>query len=47
MNDITIINRELCRIYVKGGSSDEMWAKWCELTYVYFGGVGKANQNAN
>jgi len=39
--DIIKFNRELSRIYGKGGSPDEMWAKWCELTYVYFEGVGK------
>ena len=34
--DIIKLNRELSEIYGRGGSSDEMWAKWCELTYEYF-----------
>ena len=34
--DIIQINRELSKIYNKGGNADEMWAKWCELTEEYF-----------
>lgn len=33
---IRTIDTALCEIFNRSGSSNEMWAKWCELTKKYF-----------